>query len=46
MEMGILQDTGVNPLNTITFTGKLESSAVGMMRNSKCIRPKIFNGVL
>lgn len=36
MEMGTLQDTGVNPLNTKTFTGKLQSSAEGRMRHIQC----------
>lgn len=46
MEMGTLQDTGVNPLNTKTFAGKLKSSAEGRMRRSKHIRLQIFNGLL
>lgn len=46
MGMGTLQDTGVNPLNTKTFPGKLQSSAEGRMRRSKHIKLWIFNGVL
>lgn len=45
MEIGTLQDTGVNPLNTKTFTGKLMSSAEGRMRHSKHILLQVFNGL-
>lgn len=42
MDMGTLEGTGVNPLNTKTFTGKLQSSAERKTRRSKHIRLQIL----
>lgn len=45
MEMRTLQHASVNPLNTKTFTGKLQSSAEGGIRQSSLIIPSEIYGI-